>query len=327
MTILFVASGGEKEQPSPIIGNQANSIVGNTIDIKFFIIKGKGLKSYLKSVFSLRKELKKNKIDIIHAHYGLCGIVALLARRKEKLLVSFMGDDLLGSNKHKGEVLILSKIAAWLNIILSSLLYNHSIVKSPDMLQKFKINRRVTLIPNGVDLERFKEIGKEESLRKTGFNPQKKHLIFVSKPDRVEKNFTLANNSYKLLDNSQIELHIVSEVSNEKLPYYYNSADLLVMTSFHEGSSNAIKEAMACNCPIVSTDVGDVKWVLGNTDGCYIADYNPDDFANKILKALAFTSEKERTRGRNRIIELGLDSKSIAKRIIAVYQRIIEENE
>ena len=68
-------------------------------------------------------------------------------------------------------------------------------------------------------------------------------MIFVSRPDRVEKNFALANNSYKLLDNSQIELHVVSEISNEKLPYYYNSADLLVMTSFHEGSPNAIKES------------------------------------------------------------------------------------
>ena len=173
MTVLFVASGGEKEQPSPIIMNQADSIIGNPINIKFFIIRGKGLKSYIKSVLSLRKELKKNKADLIHAHYGFCGIVALLAKRKEKLLVSFMGDDILGSNKHDGEVLFSSKLIARLNIILASFLYNHSIVKSPDMLQKFKIIRKVTLIPNGVDLERFKEIGKEESLRKTGFNPQK----------------------------------------------------------------------------------------------------------------------------------------------------------
>ena len=82
---------------------------------------------------------------------------------------------------------------------------------------------------------------------------------------------------------------------------------------------------MACNCPIVSTDVGDVRWVIGNTEGCYKCSYEPGDVAEKIKMALEFARTKGRTKGRQRIIELGLDSESIAKRIVEVYESVIKK--
>ena len=95
------------------------------------------------------------------------------------------------------------------------------------------------------------------------------------------------------------------------------------MTSFSEGSPNVIKEAMACNCPIVSTDVGDVREVFGETEGCYIS--CPDSFkvAEEIKKALEFANTKRRTNGRQRIIDLGLDSESVAGRIVEVYKNVL----
>ena len=83
-----------------------------------------------------------------------------------------------------------------------------------------------------------------------------------------------------------------------------------------------IKEAMACNLPIVSTDVGDIKWVIGNIEGCYITTFDPKDVADKIKMALNFN---KRTNGRDRIIELGLDSNTIAKRLISIYERVIKK--
>ncbi len=77
---------------------------------------------------------------------------------------------------------------------------------------------------------------------------------------------------------------------------------------------------MACKCPIVSTDVGDVKDVIGNTEGCYLTKFDPQDVAEKIKIALEFG---ERTNGRERIIEAGLDSKTIAKRIVGVYRKVL----
>ena len=106
---------------------------------------------------------------------------------------------------------------------------------------------------------------------------------------------------------------VYSEVKN------HYTADLLLSTSRLEGTPNVIKEAMACNCPIVSTNVGDVSWLLGNLEGHYICKNDPIDLASKIEQAFEFG---QRTEGRRRIIELKLDSESIAKRIEKVYEII-----
>ena len=102
-----------------------------------------------------------------------------------------------------------------------------------------------------------------------------------------------------------------------------NSVDLCLMVSKTEGSPQVIKEAMACNCPIVSADVGDVKEVIGKTEGCFVCFYDPGDVAEKLKMALDYRKIHESTQGRNRIIELGLDSETIAKRIISIYGSVL----
>jgi len=87
-----------------------------------------------------------------------------------------------------------------------------------------------------------------------------------------------------------------------------------------EGSSNVIKEAMACNCPVIATNVGDAAWVLGQTHGCYLTSFDADEIAGKLRSALVFARTHNRTTGRRRITELGLDLETTAKRIVEVYQ-------
>jgi len=106
-----------------------------------------------------------------------------------------------------------------------------------------------------------------------------------------------------------------------------NAADVVVLTSLYEGSPNVIKEAMACSRPIVATDVGDIKWLFDNEPGHYISSFSPIDMAKKIEFALEFSEKKRRTNGKERIIKLGLDSKSIANRIIDVYKNVLAKNE
>jgi glycosyltransferase involved in cell wall biosynthesis len=81
---------------------------------------------------------------------------------------------------------------------------------------------------------------------------------------------------------------------------------------------------MACNCPVVATEVGDIKWVFGNTDGCYLTSFDEIELTEKVKMAIEFANSKEHTRGRERIIEMGLDSKTIAGRIIKVYNKVLK---
>jgi len=99
-----------------------------------------------------------------------------------------------------------------------------------------------------------------------------------------------------------------------------NAADCLLMTSHREGSPQVVKEALACGTPIVSVDVGDVKDVVSGTEGCYIAERNPDDISDKIRQALAF---KGKTNGRQRIIDLGLNNELVANRLVSIYNQVL----
>jgi len=99
------------------------------------------------------------------------------------------------------------------------------------------------------------------------------------------------------------------------MPFYINAADVVLLTSLWEGSPNVIKESMACNRPIVSTDVGDVNHLLNGLDGCYVTSFNEEKIMQKILLALEFPE----IQGINRIKQLELDSNTIAKKLITHY--------
>ena len=190
------------------------------------------------------------------------------------------------------------------------------IVKNKQMQQELK---KSVCIPNGVDLENFRQISRAEALRKTGFDPDLRHIIFVAQqPEANVKNLPLAQKAVALLNDESICLHTISDVGFEMLPYFFNSADLLLLTSFSEGSPNVIKEAMACNCPIVATDVGDIREVVKGTQGCFLTGFDPVDVAEKIKLAMAF---KVRTNGREKIRHL--DNRFIAQKIINVYRSVL----
>jgi len=307
MRVLFVCSGNSEFGISPIVKNQGESLKKNGVELDYFTIKGKGFKGYFKNILPLRKYLKNNNFDIIHAHYSLSAYVASLAGSKP-IVVSLMGSDV--QKKFFGcMILKLFYCIFWKSLI----------VKSNSMKERVGI-KKCFIIPNGVDFEKFKEIDKKITKEKINFNLQKKHIVFVANLDRHEKNFKLAKEAFNLLDDKSVELNVICEVPYEMIPYYINATDVLLLTSLWEGSPNVIKEAMACNCPIVSTDVGDVKEVIGDTKGCYVTSFDPNDVAEKLRIALEFG---KRTNGRENINYL--DSNLIAKKIIKIYENVLEK--
>jgi teichuronic acid biosynthesis glycosyltransferase TuaC len=317
MKVLFVSSGNSESGISPIVRNQGESLKNHGIDINYFIIKGKGGIGYFKHIFRLKRFLKKNKFDIIHAHYGLCGIVSNLALKSKKLVVSYMGDDLLGSSRRNGSYSIAGKFYVSLNKWFACKRNDFNIVKSKEMSQVLR-NARHEIIPNGVNFEKFHPIEKNIARGKLNIPADKKLIVFAANPERPEKNIRLAREAVDRLNLPGAELKILYNISQEELNLYYNGADLLLLTSFHEGSPNVIKEAMACNCPIVSTDVGDVKEMIKDTEGCCISSFNAKEAAGEIKKALEFG---KRTKGRKNISHLEINK--IAQKIIRVYEKIL----
>lgn len=305
MKVLFVRSGNKGNDP--ITYNQGLSLLALGLEVEFVDIIGKGIYGYLKNIKKVRININEFKPDIIHAHYSLSGFVVSLTFPNRPVVVSLMGSD----------VNSIGIINLFFLKFFATFFWDRIIVKSEQMKKKIGFKGSY-IIPNGVNFDKFKLIDKNKARDYLKWEEGKKHIIFASDPNRFEKNFNLALSAIKLIENLNIEIHFLKGIKFEEMNYYYNAADLLLLTSLYEGSPNVVKEAMACNCPIVSTDVGDVKQIIGNTKGCFVVDFEINNVANAIEKAINFGS---RTDGRSAIINL--KSEVIAEKIVKVYESTI----
>ena len=179
-------------------------------------------------------------------------------------------------------------------------------------------------IPNGVNTDLFKPIDKKECKRKLSLEEGKKYALFVSAvgTENKIKRFDRFKEILKILAGNELYLEplVLSGVERGKVPLFYNSSEILLLTSDHEGSPNAVKEAMACNVPVVSTDVGNVKEMLDGVTCSFVSSSKrPEEMANLVLKALS----TEKRGGRDIIFEKKLDINSIALKIKHLYEKIL----
>jgi len=304
MKILFISSGNVHDGISPIVLNQGKSLENEGIEVEFYTIIGKGFRGYLRNVVRIRSHLSKNKYDLIHAHYWLSGIIASLAGARP-LIVSLMGTEARTGRLSRAIIRHFSR-----NV------WDHTIVKSSRIREELNLTK-ASILPNGIDLERFKPMTREEA-KKNVVMGSGKFILFASDPSRSEKNYLLAEEAVRRAGIEKDQLYVVNNQPHELMSYFMNAGDVLLLTSFWEGSPNVIKEAMACGLPIVSTDVGDVREVFDGTEGCYITSYDPDEIADKLKCALQFG---RRTTGREKIKHL--DEKIIAKKLTGIYTNLL----
>lgn len=306
--VLIVASGNSRNGvASPFIVEQANSLNELGYSPDFFLIHGKGAFSYLLHIVKLIVRVwKMPKPMLIHAHFLWSGLVAVMQLRIP-VVVTYHGCDLNIPKLRK----ISDKVVRRLS--------QYSIVVNKNMLSYLSGNKK-TWIPCGIDTALFSPVAKHSARVKLGFDQATKIILFSSTFDRIEKNYSLAIQALELI-NIEYELLEFTGYSRAESALLYTAVDCLLLTSIREGSPQVIKEAMACGCPIVSTDVGDISWLLGDTTNCYISSFEPQDIARKLVMVL---SNGARSNGRERILELGLDLSSIAKQITHVYEVVIK---
>ncbi len=272
-----------------------------------FYIKKKGLKGYLGSLPVLKREIKQFNPDLVHAHGGTVALLCNL-QRKVPVITTFHGSDI-----HYRRIRLLSGIAG--------LLSRKAIYISQELRQKAILKKETdVVIPCGIDLATFLPLPQEDARKALNFPGNEPYILFCSQFDNPVKNFPLARKALQLLPTIRVEE--IANRTREEVNLLINGASLVLLTSFSEGSPNVIKEAMACNCPIVSVDVGDVKEILGNTEGCFITSYDPADVAEKINMALDFEG---RTKGRKKIGHL--ESSIIAGKVMEVYQSVVKPAE
>jgi len=227
--------------------------------------------NYFKAAFAVRRMTQRQHYDIVHAHYGLSGLPALF-RAHTPLVVTLHGSDVLTSRLER----LLSLLAC----------------KFSDAV--ITVSRRIaavipgTIIPTGVDLAVFKPISRGIARRRLGLPQTRRIVLFPFDPKRTVKRYALAAEATQILRDKghDIDLLIVSTVPSNAMPDYYNAADAMILCSMSEGSPTVVKEALACELPVVSTDVGDVRELAERVRKILICDSTPEALADGLEKVL-----------------------------------------
>lgn len=312
MRVLMVASGTSELGMNSFVKEQADALRKYGIETDLFPIKEKGISGYLKYAMKLRKFVKEKHYDVVHAHFIWAGVVALF-QSSTPSVISFIGCDINRKNFRRAAKLLTFRRAKRLIFVSKKLM---ELAGNPE-------NGR--MIQYGVDLDKFFPVAREEARKQLGWKQDEKYIFFASRFDRPEKNPQLAFDAVKLLEAEGHKFTLVEfkGIPAEKLNYYFNAADVFLLTSIREGSPQSVKEAMAANIPVVSTNVGDVSDVVAGVKGNFVTGFEVREVADAILKASQVSGG--RTEGRNRLLEIGYDMDSLTKKLVSVYKEIEAE--
>ena len=368
MKILIVASD-KNGRFAPFIEEQITALQAYGMEIIRYGVTGKGIAGYLRELPALRRLIRAERPDIIHAHYGLCGLLANL-QRQVPVVTTYHGSDI-----NVPSILRFSKIAMRLsayNIFVSkrnvAIALGKASVKCKVESVKCKgtengeaeipaftpyalhLTPQYTLLPCGVNLPRpWSEMHSQQVEQLTlkqwvqnVLNTDAKYVLFAGAFDNAVKDPELAKsviafyneamgnrqwaidldaNRQSPITNRPIKLLELKGYNRDQVNALMYNCDALLMTSKTEGSPQVVKEAMACGCPIVSVDVGDVAERVSGVEGCYVVPTRePKDIAEALLKAIQYDGK---TNGRERIIEMGLSNEQVAEQLLCIYKQLL----
>ena len=318
--ILAVIPGSDNPASMIFAKDQVASINKQGVESKIFFLQSRlSPGQLLKSIGLFRREIKEFKPDIIHAYYGTVTSFFSAISTRKPLVITFQGSDI---NKTPSDGFVRDLFGRILSN-LSVLRASSVICVSPKLKNQIWWQRnKVHVIPNGINIDLFAPMGKEEVRKSLEWNQEEKVILFnannpkIKRLDLAELVITEIN---KNIPNAR--LHVLKGSTPPRdIALYLNACDCLLLCSDSEGSPMIIKEALACNTPIVSVDVGDVKERISGLKGTFIADKTPVSLAETIIKILLY---EERTLGRQKLVDDGLSEVDVAKSIVSIYKKLI----
>ena len=290
------------------VKEQVESLRKEGVEVDVLFVNGKkNTLNYLWAFPRLWIRLLTKRYDLIHAHYVFSGIIA-----KAQFLYPVVVT-------HHGSQVFQGWQAPLCRLVSS--ITNRTLVMSNEMKKRGRLEKSI-VIPCGIDFTLFKPLDQQQVRAELNLPADKNLVLFAGDYDRPVKRWDIVQASMAILheQNHNTDLVLVSKKPLDIVPKYMNACDVLVLTSDGDGSPMVIKEAMACNLPIVSVPVGDVPEVINGTDGCYLCTQEPEDVAEKLEMAL---QRGKRTNGREKIAHMEIGA--ISRRIITVYKELLDD--
>lgn len=327
MRVLQVI-GGRKPQPNGrdniFVRRQVNSLFTLIPDMHIIYAGlGTNIKDMLALYSNLRREIRAFKPNVIHAQYAtVTGAVTVLASDNIPTVISYGGEEIYGTYINEYSTLSLRTAAARRFSIFGARRATVCIAKNSENRATLESwgAKRVEEIPNGVDLNLFRELDKQACRAQLGLTPGVQYVVFAVRDNDYVKRRDLAEAAVELCNmncHAQVKLLILDNVAPNLIPIYLNAGDALLLCSNHEGSPNIVKEALACNRPVVSTDVGDMRERFSSVTGLFLVKKTPEDIAEGLERALRLN----KSNGREFVMKLS--EEIVAKQLFDLYQTVV----
>lgn len=322
MRVLIITTEYPKEtyqMAVPFIVRDVELLRAAGLSVDVFAFEGhKRINNYAKAWFNVHKLLKNNNYDLVHAQFGQSAVAALFPKTVP-LIVTFRGSDVEGIFDSSGRYTFQGQILQLLSKLVA-LLSNECICVSDRLARKLP-KRKYHIIPSGVNLNLFKPLPKDQAKDCLGFDQDKHYILFGGNPKQPVKRLHLAQQAMDIVkeDISNVELILPVNIPHNNMPIYMSACDLLLLTSVHEGSPNIVKESLACNLPIVSTDVGDVRDKFGSISSVKVCKTDkPLEIADAVI---SFLLRDDRIDSRPHIMKF--EEHLMTQKIIDVYNLVI----
>lgn len=317
MKILFVAAKKNNGCFSPFVEEQKEALLHAGVEVVDYAHTAHGIVNYIKWVPKLHKAIKEIKPDVVHAHYGLTGLLAGLAAIgiEVPVVVTYHGCD-INDKKLRPFSRMAMRLAAW-NIFVSK----RQMINAYGSEERAAKAKKGSIIPCGVNTNLFDAGQIDEIWYESKFGNGEK-VLFASDFGQEVKDPALAKAVIEdlKLKIADLELVELKGYTREQVATLMYKCKALLLTSIREGSPQVVKEAMACDCPIVSVDVGDVSERIDGLDGCFVVkSREPKELAEVLEKAIAFG----RTKGREQLLADGLDNEQVAHKLIEIYKQVL----
>jgi glycosyltransferase involved in cell wall biosynthesis len=296
------------------------------VDLEVYFVNGRANKlAYATMWFGFFSRLLRRRYDVVHVHHSFCGLVAT-RQRAVPVVWTFHEGEITGDTTDALREQPIKHVAY-------SKRMKQFVAKRVDALVVVAAHLRAPLgrpdallLPAGIDIDLFAPMDTTEAKRRLGLSDAKRYVLFPAVPSRVEKRYDLARRAVETLrehspEMRDVELIALNNVPHEDVPVYMNASEVVLLTSAFEASPVVIREALACNVPVLSTDVGDARVMLENITGCGIVPPDPERIAEMLHAAL---SSPRRVVSRDAMTKYSLEN--TAQTLVALYQRVVQEH-
>ena len=256
--------------------------------------------------------------DLIHAHYGTvtAAFSALLSRRP--LVITYQGSDVQGSmDVHP----LRTQTSTMLSQLAAPRATAHIYVSEP-IRDRIKVKPSITaVVPTGVDLDVFRPIPRDEARAHVGWDHDHPMVLFNAGKRPRLKRLDLAEDGVAHARKTlpDLGLHVLhGNTPASEIPWLMNAVDIVLLCSEREGTPNVVKEALACNTPVISVDVGDVKHRIRGVDNARLVPYSANAIGDAIVERIQAGPGEG---GREVVSELSSDR--IVDKVLDVYEQVL----